>query len=188
MTASIGEGKFMGLWSGKAHLGQVGGHVALVQDSFIRPSDTDQYAIGDAITDSVSAATALEWTVGRVRGGTGIIATALLIMGSAQATKLDSHLLIFSATPTVPHDNDAPAITDAEALTLVGVVDFGGTPDITNPASGVLGNVVYAQRSLDIVFECAATSKKLYGFLIAQNTYTPVTVETFAVTLGVLQD
>lgn len=171
------------------HLGQIGGHTALPQDSFSRPADSTQYAAGDAVTDSTSAPTPLEWEVGRVRGGTGIIVSAILLMSSAQATKLDAHLWLFSATLVPPVDNGACDLSDAEALTFLGVIDFGVVPEaITNPTVGAGGNCCFIQRALDLVFECAAGSKKLYGFLVAQNTYTPVSAETLAVSLGVLQD
>lgn len=172
-----------------AHLGQVGGHTDLVQDSFSRPADTTPYSIGDAVVDLTSAPTPLEWEIGRIRGGTGVIVSALLLMNSAQATKLDAHLWLFSATLVPPVDNGACDLTDAEALTFIGMVDFGVVPDvITNPTVGAGGNCCYLQRALDIAFECATTSKKIFGFLVAQNTYTPVSAETFTIGLGVLQD
>ena len=172
-----------------SHIGQVGGHSSLVQDNFDRPANTTQYTAGDALTDSTSAPTPLEWEVGRVNGGTGVIISALLIVDSYQTTKLDAHLWVFTTTLTPPVDNGACDLTDAEALTFVGIVDFGATPDaVTNPTAAAGGNCVYMQRALDIPFQCLTTGKNLYGFLVAQNTYTPVSGENFAVTLGVLQD
>lgn len=172
-----------------SHLGQVGGHSSLVQDNFDRPANTTQYAAGDAVTDSTSSPTPLEWEVGRVNGGTGVIISALLIMDSAVATELDAHLWIFTTTLTPPVDNGACDLSDAEALTFVGMVDFGDAPQaVTNPTANAAGNCAYMQRALDIPFQCLATGKNLYGFLVAQNTYTPLSGENFAVSLGVLQD
>lgn len=172
-----------------AHIGQVGGHTSVIQDEFDRPANTTQYAAGDAVTDSTSAPTALEWAVGREKGGSGVIISALLIMDSAVATELDAHLWLFNATLTPPVDNGASDLTDAEALTFIGIVDFGGTPDaVTNPTANAAGNCCYMQRALDIPFQCGAADTKLYGFLVAQNTYTPLSGENFAVSLGVLQD
>lgn len=172
-----------------AHIGQVGGHTLVVQDSFDRPANTTQYAAGDALVDSASAPTPLEWAVGRVGGGSGVIIAALLTIDSYPTTKLDAHLWLFNATLTPPNDNGGCDLTDVEALTFIGIVDFGNAPDaVTNPTANAAGNCCYMQRALDIPFQCGAADTKVYGFLVAQNTYTPLSGENFAVSLGVLQD
>jgi hypothetical protein len=47
---------------GENHIGQIGGHIAVVSASFTRPADTNAYAAGDLVANSVTAGSVIPMT------------------------------------------------------------------------------------------------------------------------------
>lgn len=166
----------------------VGARTVTIEASFTRPADTNAYAAGDVVCDSTSAPTDMDFTsIVRKSGGSGVILSALLIDGANQATKLDCELFLFDTAITMDNDNAGFTPTDTELGTLIGVIDFGGTPFNGDATSGAGGNAVYQQTGLNIAFK-AVSGSTIYGVLVARNAYTPTSSETFKVRLSVLQD
>ena len=165
-----------------------GARVGILSDSYTRPDNTTQYTAGDTISDS---ATVLTFDLGlngiSQNGTTGIIVEAYIIDSAYQSTALQADLLLFNATVTVPTDNAACALTDAEMLTFVARIPFN-TQIIGLPTTGTAGNCVYASGQVNEIFECASTDDALYGVLVARNAYTPIALEVFTVKLKVIQD
>lgn len=161
---------------------------------FTRPADTTAYAAGDVIANSTSAATVITFPAAAGSGdNTGTIRSVLLVDGANQATKLNADLFLFNTAPaSYGNDNGAFTPTDAEMQNLVGVVSLDGTTAANlkegDATSGAGGNVLIQQAGLSIPFRCAAGSRKLYGVLVARNSYTPVSGETFRVKLGIEQE
>lgn len=157
------------------------------QDSVTRPSDTTQYAVGDAISDNATTATAAgAFTLNfRHRVGGSLTLTDFTLHKSDQdQTGAEFALLIFDALPAVAgwEDNGASAITDAEMKTCKGVVRF--EDDQWNNVG--TGDIQTQSKTIGIV--CAADSTTLYGILIAQGTYTPASAEVFTLTAHALLD
>lgn len=153
-----------------------------VSDSYTRPADTTAYTAGDALSNSTSAPVALIFR-NAVRDGSSILEAAICVDSVAAGTKPDLELWLFHTTPTPVNDNSAFAISDAEALTLVGVVSFPvanfkassnncvcQTADIALPVHGVLG-----QR--------ARKTQDLFGLVVVRNAYTPASAEVFTFNL-----
>lgn len=160
-------------------------------DALTRPANTDAYAAGDV----VSAVTSNDhFTFLEVnRSGTqtkqlgGSIATARLHSSANQATKLDGELWLFHTDIAEVADNGAFAPTDAEMLTLVGVIDF----PLANWKAGIAtvgagGNAVCEAFNLGLAFKGA--TKTLYGQLVVRNAYTPVSGEIFTVEIILSRD
>ena len=159
---------------------------ARVQASLTRPANATAYTAGDAV--SATGDGHLEFPgaveVGRLSGS---ISNARLISGANQATKLDAELWLFRSDIADVADNAAFAPTDAELLTLVGIIDFPVADwKIGNATAGAGGNAVCEVTSLGIAFKAAES--KIYGQLVARNGYTPVSGEVFSVELVITQD
>jgi len=111
----------------------------------------------------------------------------MVVDSAAQATLPDLELWLFQEEPAGEADNAAFTPTDAELLTLLGVIDFD-TPFVGDATVGAGGNAVAQAQVQNIGFRCENGSRDLYGILVERGTYTPVSAEVFTVILGVLQD
>ncbi len=120
-----------------------------------------------------------------------MIQRATLVQGANQATKLDADLLLYKSAPTPVADNAAWAPTYAEVKdTLIGVIRFSGSnAKVINAGSGAAGVVFNTTDGAfnPIPFDCDLTNMNLYGILVAQNAYVPVSEEAFTVKLHVVQ-
>jgi hypothetical protein len=173
--------------AGENFIGAVGGKVALISASITRPSDTTAYAAGDAATNSTTAPVVSTFTgAARVAAGSGTIVAATLIDSANQATKGNFELWLFDTTATPDNDNAVFTPTDAECLTLVGVIPFGAAI-VGDATSGAGGNAVYPVQGLGMPFKLPSGSD-LFGLLVVRNAYTPVSAEVFTMRLHILQD
>lgn len=155
-----------------------------VTASVTRPSDTNAYAIGDVIANDTPAV--LEFAnAGRASGEAVRIVSATLISSAFVATGPSIDLMLFSATQTPDADNAAYTPTDAELLTLVGVIPFltgnAKSGDLTAGAGGNASNVLSnIQQVVNL-----PSGVSLYGVPVARNAYVPVASEKFTFILGI---
>jgi len=161
----------------------------MVKGTFTRPSDTTAYTIGDVVCNSTTAPVVITFSnMPKGSNGVGMIQDSLCVTSANQSTKPDIDLYLFDTSPTIDNDNAAYTPTDAELLTLVGVVNFAASDfkagDIT---SGAGGNAFCHVRNLAMPFKCTGmTDNALYGVVQARNAYTPVSAEVFTFRIKVL--
>ena len=184
-TAVIGS-----LYPSTAHVGQVGGHVAVVEATLTRTTDITQYTARDQVSGSTSAPTALTFSnAARANGGSGIIIDAICIDKTAQATKANLELHLYDAAIGVNNDNVAwaPASSDADN-------ELPGSPIIFNSwlvglnSTAATGNCACSVRSVNIPFVCGTTLADIYGCVVEAGTYTPIASEAIVFRLGISQD
>lgn len=152
-----------------------------------RPANTTQYAAGDLIANSATAAsvTAMSFTVG-ASGTIGKIATARMYKSADAPTSATFRLHLFTASPvsTAPTNGDNGAIQIATDETgYVGSIDFDMTATAVDIHTGGNQAVGVPVSSREIYFDLAADSAALYGLLEARGTYTPASGEVFTVEL-----
>lgn len=149
----------------------------LSEASVTRPNNATQYTAGEVI--GAATGDAMEF----FSELHGIVRSAVLIDSAAEATKPDIDLLLFDAEPTVAADNAAFAVTDAQMERCIGAIQFAGA----NFRAGSSGNgVIVATAFGELPYSCLA--RKLYGVLVARNTYTPIANEKFTVRLGLMHE
>ena len=155
-----------------------------IKATFTRPNDTTAYAAGDVVCNSTSAPVIMTFS-GAVNTDfqMGIIAQATLVDSSNVATKLDAELWLFDTTITMDNDNAAFTPTDAELLTLVGIVPFSTAYWKVGDSSS---NAVCHVQGLSIPFNVVHASNALYGVLVARNAYVPTAQEVFTVRLHII--
>lgn len=164
-----------------------------ISASITRPANTTQYAVGDAVSESTTTPAGLVFSnAARIRGGKGTVLSALLIDSANQATKGDFDLFLFESAIGAARfqDNAAFAPTDAELETLVGVISFAASSFVAgNATAGASGNsCCLGLIGSPISFQAGATSRTLYGVLVARSTYTPVSAEKLTVRLSISQE
>jgi hypothetical protein len=154
-------------------------HSTLV--SFTRPANTDTYAAGDVVCNAAT----LVFPHGAKFGST-VLNHAIITTSANVATKPDLELWLFSATVAAVADNAAFAPTDAEMLTLLGVIEFP-TADFRAglSGSGSAGNAVCEASGLGLPIT-SLTDSAIYGQLVVRNAYAPISAEAFQIRLSFL--
>lgn len=129
--------------------------------SITRPSDSTDYAAGDAIAASTPAVGGQTWSNAARASGKTVILTDLIVTSSAvAATPLSGEVWIFDSSVTAVADNAALAFSDAEAQTLVGIVPFSLALGVNNSHCHVqnLNIVITTVGSADLRFLVKATN------------------------------
>lgn len=185
-TASKTDLENVGLNAGETHIGQVGGHTALIVGSTVtRPSDTTAYASGDLVANSTTAGSVTPISfagVARVSGGSGMIRRMRLRTSSTSVTSASFRLHLYSASPTVTNGDNGAWLSD-QASNYIGALDV--TVDRAF-SDGAAGNGVPVSGS-DINFDLSSGTT-IYGLLEARAAYTPTSAGTFVCSLEVLQN
>lgn len=153
--------------------------------SITRPADTTAYAANDCFSDSTSAPTSGGYTLtgaGRISGGSGIITDILIVSSADPATTLQGELWIFDSAATNVNDNAAFALSDGDALLLVGVVPF--TLATTVAGSGT--NSYASLQGLNLGFTCVGTANLRY-LVKVKAAYTPISAEVLTVRAKIVQ-
>lgn len=157
----------------------------VITANFTRPSDTTAYAADDAVTDSTSAPTVITFAnAARANGGSGLIVGAVLVKSTNDSTGESFDLLLADTTFAATNDNAAFAMSDAEARTLLGVVNFASATNTGANNRAYIGILPNGP----IPFVCGAASTSLFGGLVARGAYAPANAERFDIRLLIQQD
>ena len=153
--------------------------------SFNRPADATQYAVGDGVSDNTTSATSASFAFNGVASGQGCggkIKSVVLYKSDQDQTGADFDICFFDTQPanTGYEDNAAIAITDAEWKRCFGFVRLAASLDAANVVTGDL----YCKTNLDLPYQCLVNSTSIYAVIVARGTYTPLSGETFTVTIG----
>lgn len=151
--------------------------------SFSRPSNTTQYASGDLIANSATAASVSAMTFA---GGNIVIRRARLTKSDDDTTAASFRLHLFSGDPT----STSPANGDNGAISLNTAIgeylgsfdlDMTSSVDIYNTAGNLAIGTPLQGTEIMVPY-----SGSIYGLLEARSTYTPANGETFTVDLEYL--
>lgn len=129
-----------------------------------RPANTTAYTANDAIGTGITFS-----GMGRQNGGCGLITGAKIIMADPTVIVPEIHLWLFDTAPGATTDNAAFDVSDADALTFVGLVVF--TPA---GASDSASNRVYQAVNTPIGYKCASGATSLFGLVKTMTGFTPL--------------
>jgi hypothetical protein len=161
-------------WSQREHV--------IASAAYTRPANTTAYATLDAVSDSTSAPTALNFAnVVRENGGHGVIKYVRMLDSVLGTLPTSFKLILFDTTPTPTNDNAALSITDANAANIVAVADL-----LASAALSATANAYY-HLQMDVPFQAAAADRDLYGLVQVVGVYTPASAEVFTFEIGVEQ-
>ena len=154
------------LAASEEHIGAIGGHAYTVAANPVLTS-AGAYVSGDYIGTDASPMTFTNAV--RVSGGSGVIESAVLIDKAVQSANIE--LWLFDTAPTPPADNAAWTISDANALTCIGVIAFQ-----TYYASAL--NSISIAKGLGITFN--AVARDIYGCFVTRGTPTLASLDLYA--------
>lgn len=166
------------------HIGEVGGKLKGAAATFTRPADTTAYAAKDAVSNSTTSTTIMEFDLARVTGGTGYIIKARLHTSQSTCTSRFRLWLFNVNNPTLAVDNAAYALKDADKTKSIGYIDFGAcSTEGTGSDTALALATSSTGTTMPLSFECATGDTKLYGLLETLDAFTPASAQTFWIRL-----
>lgn len=169
------------LKSGTNHVGKIGYTLKKISTSFTRPSDTNIYAVGDAVTNSTSSPAVFQLdlsSIGAVAGQSVEIRYIAVESSVKQSTLPLINMYLSPTTFTATNDNSALDIDDATQ-------EAGGMWFTCDVQNYTVSNSRVAQVGINMPMILAAADTKLYGSLQAANAYTPASGEKFTIIIWV---
>lgn len=168
------------LIAGEAHIGEVGGNMAMISTEFTRPADTTAYAANDVVSDSTGATTMQALAnAARVSGGSGYIVGIRVTTDKKSVTPRVRVHFYNTTGATLAADNAAWKEVYADVSKRVASWDL---PAMTTGADTTNSDM---SRAIDmtcrIPYTCAATS--LYYVLETLDAFTPASGEKVTVTV-----
>lgn len=165
---------------------QVGGLVANVSASFVRPATTPTYSSGKQVANSASAAAATPFkfaNVNRIAEVGGMIRKVRLFKsGAATLTAASFRLHLWSSLP-VPVGGD----TDTLSGLINNAANYVGNIDVTIDKLWSDGATGWGVPAIGSEITLAAGVTDVWGMTEARAAYVGVTSETFTWTLEVFQ-
>ena len=155
--------------------------------SFVRPANTTAYAQRDVIGTTASAA--LEFpSCGKEDSAGGSVIKALITIDANIVASFDLALWLFYTEPTNHADNALLALADA--INPFGYLSLTNANRlVSNAASSPAGQLTYRSIiDLDQPFVCAAGSRSIYGLLVTETAFTPVSAMKIKIVLGIERD
>ena len=154
----------------------VGGKSVQKTVSIVRPADVTAYAANDAIADSTSAPTLLEFTgCANAVGGQGYIVKTRLLTNQKTCTAR-FRLSLYHTAPSPVNDNAPKPMLYANKDKLIGHIDLDpcNTEDTSSDAAFVMSTTL-------IPYVCAVTGTSIYGILTTLDAFTPASAQQFYV-------
>lgn len=176
------------------HLGEIGGNSALIAATFSRPANTTAYAArvgntaGSLVANSTTAGsvTPMQLVIARKVGGTGTITAVKLAKSSPIITNASFRVHFYGTAPTASNGDGSSWLTTPSSY--LGYADIAMDKVFTTEASGSALPKTSASDPRAIVFSAAAGSQTIYALVEALGNYTPVSGETFVLTVDVSRD
>ena len=165
-------------------------HTIIVTDSITRPANTTAYAAGDVISEVTTNDHYTFTPAAPDAGLVGYIEHAVMSINANQSTLPDIELWLFHTDIAEVADNSAFAPTDAEVLTLIGVIDFPLTGwKVGLSGAGASGNIIQEIPAVGIPYRTQpASGGSIFGQLVVRNAYTPISDEIFQVRLSLTHE
>ncbi len=155
--------------------------------SFTRPANVTQYAAGEEVSNSATAASVVPLkfeNVSRSPFFTATILDAMLVEDTNESTLPSLELWLFTSPPVTAGDNVTCAFSDADLTDrLVHVIPFNVS------YAGILstgGNTVWTAPGINQSFY--APGGNLFGIYIVRSAYTPLSAESLTTKLRFLVD
>lgn len=151
-----------------------------------RPANTTPYTAGDVISDTANGHYEFVDALTHPRFS-GSISNAMIIgSGNNSGGLADLELWLFGRDVADRADNLAVAFTDAEMLTLIGVIEFPVANWRVGLPTADTGNTVNEVRGIGMALQTGYSS--IYGQLVVRNAYTPLSAEEFTAILAITRD
>jgi len=150
--------------------------------SFTRPANTTPYSGSDCVCNSASAPALLEFSLGESISSKGYITNAKIAKSSKTTAAALFRLYLYNKEITPVNDNAEFPLRFDDADALLGFIDFELTTEgsASDCAADIITNI-----NLRFANNTGEMLKKIYGVLVAKDTYTPASAEEFIIDLTV---
>lgn len=146
------------------------------RSGFTRPANTTAYAAKDVMTDG--NAKAMEFpNISPIPGAGVDILSAFMISSNPSSTPGSFTLMLFNSPQDLASDNAAYAPTNQDMTSFIGLVSFDGSKVNSNSA------VYYPIGFGHLYVRLSPSSTSVYGVLIADSAYPPISRENFIIKL-----
>jgi|SRR6478609_819462 len=147
-----------------------------IQYELTRPADTTTYTANDVIANATSGAIMIPFAaISRINQGSGYI-TKIRCVTDQKACVARLRLHIFNVSNIAQQDNAAYALTYANFVSKIGVVDL--PPFSTEDATA--SNCAEAMNAdIRLAFKCAAASSALYVIAETRDGFSPANAQKF---------
>jgi hypothetical protein len=172
------------LAAGENMIGKVVGIITNPTASVTRPNDTNAYAVGDLVANSVTAGsvTSPSWaTATRVAAGNARILKTRLSKTGTGVSGAAFRVHFFSVSPLPPTNGDNGVFVPAGAANHLGYMDIFSMIQCTDGAVGE------SPVGSDISF-ALGSGQTIYALLEARGAYTPIANEVFTITPEIAQN
>jgi hypothetical protein len=120
----------------------------------------------------------------RSNGLLGRVTRARLQKSGTSVTNASFTLCLFTVSPATITYGDGGAFSVSGSAAYVGKIAITVADVFTDGSAGSGAPAIGS----DLKFQCGGSSTQLYGLLVASAAYTPVSAETFQITLEVGND
>lgn len=158
------------------------GRIIIATESCVREANTTQYGTNEEWSNDDTAPTAYKFE--ELAGLSGTITDVVLVSSNDPATLLQGELWLFDDSTALVNDNAAFALSDADALKLVGVVPFTLVTSVAGTGTNSVAHII----DLNFGFDCTLKANGLYMRVKVKNAYTPASAETLNVRLKVRRE
>jgi len=152
--------------------------------SFGRANNATAYASGDVISSEVATTVIAFPNCAGVLGGSGAVLGATVAHADIPAAQPELELYLFNEAPTGISDNAALAVSDADMVNLIGVIDLA----VADQKIVGADQTFYISGEVVLPFVCESTTAVLYGLLVTRTIFTPEAEAKFIVGLELLRD
>lgn len=160
---------------------KVGYTLKKISTSFTRPSDTNAYTVGDAISNSTSAPAVFSLdlaSIGAVAGQSIEIRKISIVSSAKQSTLPLINVYLSNTTFTATADNAALDIGDT-------IMEAGGSWFACETQNFTASNSIVSYDGIPKPMVLAAADTNVFGTMQAANAYTPISAEKWTIILWV---
>ena len=161
------------LLEGERHIGQVGGRASASIARFTRPADTVDYASGDIVTNSTTAAIVEPLRFPVPSCGAGLIRRLILNKTGTSTTNAAFRLHLYLDIPACVSGDNGAWLTN-QVPNYIGAIDVLTMKAFSDGAEGV----GVPEIGAEVIF-ALGRGATLYGILESRGAYTPVSSESF---------
>lgn len=174
----------VGLGAGEAHLGQIGGQIAVVTATELtRPGNTTAYTANDAVNNDATTPTLLAFTnLMRVTGGSGYITGARLVTDKKSITPRFRVHLFNASDPTIAGDNLAWKDLYADQAKRLGFFDLPAMTTAADTSNSTMSRTL--DMALRIPIVAATGTRTIWAALETLDAFTPADSQKFLLSLA----
>jgi hypothetical protein len=168
----------------EAHIGEVGGHIAIASAAMTRPADTSAYSVGDLIANNTVAGSVvpIPLAVARVNNGSGMIRRLRLKTNDAAFAAAVIRVHLYRDSPSVTNGDNGVFLTTES--NYIGYADITLNRHFSDAEKGFGVPAVGSEWS----FQPSAGTQTIFALFEARTAVTPSSATVFTLVAETCQN